>query len=292
MTFAPDDLSGSAAHPPADLPGWDGRFSRLVESDDRVTGGPAYWHVLDTGPVLQSAGVDIVGTVLAVHGNPTWSYLWRSVAAEATARAVREGAGWRVVAPDQLEMGFSARTGTVRTLPDRVADLGALTDALELDGPVVTLGHDWGGVVSMGWAIDHAPQVRALTLLNTAIHQDPGHRIPAPLRVALLPGVLGAMTSGVPAFLETTLSLASPALPTDVANAYRAPYRTPGRRRGIRDFVADIPADPGHGSFHELDRIAEGIREGDVPEADRALFEGTRGRRGAESWRCPLRFRL
>ncbi len=43
------------------------------------------------------------GTLLCVHGNPTWSYLWRGLLAAAPA-------GWRVVAPDHLGMGFSERT--------------------------------------------------------------------------------------------------------------------------------------------------------------------------------------
>ena len=47
-------------------------------------------------------------------------------------------------------MGFSERTGTFRRLADRINDLGDLTDALGLDGPVVTVGHDWGGVISLG----------------------------------------------------------------------------------------------------------------------------------------------
>ena len=40
-------------------------------------------------------------------------------------------------------MGYSERTGTFRRLADRINDLGDLTDALGLDGPVVTAGHDW-----------------------------------------------------------------------------------------------------------------------------------------------------
>lgn len=255
----------AASPPPAGLPGLDPRFSRIVGATDPGSGDRVSWHVLDTGRVLEQANISPVGTILAVHGNPTWSYLWRSVAALATERAVAGGRAWRVVAPDQLEMGFSERTGVRRGLPDRVRELGALTDELGITGPVVTLGHDWGGVVSMGWAVDHPDRLAAVTLLNTAIHQDPARNIPAPLRLALLPGVLELSTQLTPAFLETTLSIAHPRLETQVADAYRAPYRSPARRVGIRDFVADIPVDPGHASFAELDRIAETLRSVDVP---------------------------
>lgn len=255
----------AASPPPAGLPGLDPRFSRIVGAADPSGGDRVSWHVLDTARVLEQEGIEPVGTILAVHGNPTWSYLWRSVASLATERALAGGPAWRVVAPDQLEMGFSERSGVRRGLPDRVRELGALTDEIGLTGPVVTLGHDWGGVVSMGWAVDHPENLAAITLLNTAIHQDPAERIPAPLRLALLPGVLELATQATPAFLETTLAIAHPRLDADVAGAYRAPYRSAARRAGIRDFVADIPVDPGHSSFAELDRIAETLRSVEVP---------------------------
>ena len=53
-----------------------------------------------------------------------------------------------MVAVDHLGMGFSQR-GVPRTLAQRVDDLDAVLDALGVDGPVVTAGHDWGGAVSL-----------------------------------------------------------------------------------------------------------------------------------------------
>ena len=221
--------------------------------------------MLDTGPSLQALGVAPVGTILAVHGNPTWSYLWRSVAAAGFARAAKGLPAWRLVAPDQLEMGFSERTGRSRRLADRVRDLDALTASLGITGPVVALGHDWGGVVAMGWAVDHPDQLSALSLLNTAIHQPDDAPIPAPLRLALTPGVFATGTTLSPAFIETTLSLARPPLDPEVRAAFRAPYRGAARRAGVGGFVADIPATPAHPSAAELDRIASGVRDLTVP---------------------------
>jgi acyl-coenzyme A synthetase/AMP-(fatty) acid ligase/pimeloyl-ACP methyl ester carboxylesterase len=232
----------------------------------------ATWHVLDNGDALATAGATVVGTVLCVHGNPTWSYLWREVLAGATAQA-SGGTAWRVVAVDQLDMGFSERTGTLRRLATRVADLGRLTDALEIEGPVVTLGHDWGGVVSLGWAVDHPSLTAGVMLLNTAVHHGDDDAVPAPLRLALAPGILGASTVSTTAFLKATLSLAVAPLPKHVKRAYRAPYRTAERRGGIGGFVADIPVPAGHPSEAELDRIAEGVRKLDVPAL---LLWGTR----------------
>ncbi|MFZ7087684.1 alpha/beta fold hydrolase [Curtobacterium sp. RRHDQ10] len=274
-----------ASLPPI-LPGLDPAWSRLVTVPTVETAGvplgrtggtatvPRTWHLLDTAGSLGAAGIDPVGTILCVHGNPTWSYLWRSVLT-ASLEAARAGApAWRVVAVDQLDMGYSERTGAPRTLPDRVRDLGAVTDELGLtgpsaaaraSGPVVTLGHDWGGVVSMGWAVDHPDVLAAVMLCNTAIHQPADSSIPAPLRLALRPGVLGRATVLTPAFLDTTLAIAHPALTTEVRDAYRAPYRGAARRGGVGGFVADIPVDAQHPSRSELDRIAEGVRRLDVP---------------------------
>ena len=274
MTPAPP--ARPAQLPPADLPGLDRAWSRLVEvpqrprtaRHDAVTGpvllpaggapadpsvdAPAVdtWHVLDNAPDLTGAPV---GTLLCVHGNPTWSYLWRGLLRAGAA------AGWRVVAVDQLGMGFSARTGRVHRLADRIADLGALTDVLALSGPVVTVGHDWGGPVSLGWAVDHPDRLAGVVLTNTAVYQDLDARTPAPLRLAMTPGILRSSTVLTPGFLETTLALAHPPLERAVREAFRAPYRSADRRGAVGDFVADIPVDADHPSRPALEALAEGV---------------------------------
>ena len=66
------------------MPGIDPAWSRLIHTVD-AEGVLRSWHVLDNGVVPQA------GTLLCVHGNPTWSYLWRRFLACADP-------GWRVVA--------------------------------------------------------------------------------------------------------------------------------------------------------------------------------------------------
>lgn len=251
-------LTAPARLPPVGLEGMDAAFSRLVIAPD-AQDRPRTWHLLDNGARLAELGVTATGTILCVHGNPTWSYLWRRLVSAATDAAGLGDAAWRVIAVDQLDMGFSERTGDTRGLPGRVSDLSSLTDALELNGPVFTLGHDWGGPISLGWAIDHSQLLAGVMLLNTAVHHPDGP-IPVPLRLALSASVLGPATVTTPAFLESTLALAHPPLTADLKRGYRAPYRTAGRRGGIGAFVADIPIDDGHPSRAELDRIADGVR--------------------------------
>ncbi|MFZ3452674.1 alpha/beta fold hydrolase [Arthrobacter sp. 7Tela_A1] len=218
------------------------------------------WHLLDNAADLESRGAEPAGTLLCVHGNPTWSYLWRSLMAAGSAAEKP----WRVIAVDQLDMGFSARTGTFRRLADRITDLDNLTSALELSGPVVTVGHDWGGIISLGWALRHQEQLAGVVLTNTAVHPA-GFSLPPALRLALHPAVHGWGTVSTDAFIRVTHSLAQPALAPEVRAAFAAPYRGAGRRAGVGNFVADIPADETHPSYRALERVAEGIRRLKVP---------------------------
>ncbi|MHA7155209.1 alpha/beta fold hydrolase [Arthrobacter sp. TMN-50] len=214
------------------------------------------WHYLDNGSQLTGLAR---GTLLCVHGNPTWSYLWRTVLAAGVVH------GWRVIAVDQLNMGLSERTGRFRRLADRVTDLADFVESLELTAPVTTVGHDWGGVVSLGFADRRRDLVAGVVLTNTAIHQDPDRPIPAALRLALHPLVHRWGTRDTSAFLDVTHSLARPSLPKEVRKAFLLPYKGAARREGIADFVADIPANPSHPSYQALRSIAEGIRTLNVP---------------------------
>ncbi len=249
----------------ADWPGVNAEWSREIDvpstSGADAPGTVHRWHLLDNGAELARRGLTPMGTLLCVHGNPTWSYLWRSLLAAGSDAAHP----WRVVAVDQLDMGFSERTGAFRRLADRVNDLGDLTNALGLDGPVVSAGHDWGGVISLGWALAHKDQLAGVVLTNTAVHQPEGSPIPAALRLALHPAVHKWGTTTSDAFLRVTHSLAHPPLPTEVRNAYMAPYRVASRRAGVGNFVADIPVDASHPSFAALTGVAEGVRGLDVP---------------------------
>ena len=229
-----------------DLPGLDPAWSRTVDI------GGVRMHVLER-PARSVPSV----TLLAVHGNPTWSYLWRRLLAEAPE-------DWRVIAVDQIGMGYSDRPEGPRRLADRVADLGRLTDALGVTGPVVTVAHDWGGPVSLGWALAHRDVLAGVVLANTAVHQP--ERAPAPtlIRLARSRPLLDAVTRRTPTFLRGT-TLMSRDMPADVARAFRAPYPDAASREAIGDFVADIPLSPDHPSAATLDDIAEGIRSLDVP---------------------------
>jgi acyl-coenzyme A synthetase/AMP-(fatty) acid ligase/pimeloyl-ACP methyl ester carboxylesterase len=258
-----------------DLPGLDPAWSRVVTAPD-AEGVARDWHVLDNG--VQPTR----GTLLCVHGNPTWSYLWRALLAAAPP-------GWRVVAPDHLGMGWSERPDAPRTLAQRVEDLGRLTDALEITGPVVTVGHDWGGAISLGWALTHRDQLRGVVLTNTAVEQPPGDRGPVLIRLAHLPVLRENACVRTDVFVRATTALSRPALPADVRRALAAPYASAGRRRAVGDFVADIPFAEGHPSRPAVRAIADGVRTLDVPVL---LLWGPRDPVFGEKYLADLRARL
>lgn len=246
------------------FPGVPAAYSRRVQVPSTSAVDPAgsshQWHLLDNEAELAQRGITPLGTLLCVHGNPTWSYLWRGLLNHVSTNHLP----WRVVAVDQLDMGFSERTGVFRRLADRVNDLGDLTRALGLDGDVTTVGHDWGGIISLGWAVAHPDQLAHVVLTNTAVHPA-GFELPAALRLASHPAVHGWGTQNTDAFLRVTHSLARPALEPEVRKAFMEPYANASRRTGVGNFVADIPFTEDHPSRPALDAISEGIRTLQVP---------------------------
>jgi acyl-coenzyme A synthetase/AMP-(fatty) acid ligase/pimeloyl-ACP methyl ester carboxylesterase len=235
----------AASVPPSGFAGLDRAWSRLVTAVD-TDGHDRTWHVLDNGvkdPEL---------TLLCVHGNPTWSYLWREVLAQAAP-------GIRVVAPDHLDMGYSEYTGQVRRLGQRIDDLAAIVAALEIKGPVVTVAHDWGGPISLGWAARNRDQLAGVVLLNTAVHQPAGARAPTLIRLARSKLILNQLCVNTQGFIKGTLRLSKSGIARQVRKAYRAPYSSSKRRRAIGTFVADIPLEATHPSTAALAEVVAGV---------------------------------
>jgi olefin beta-lactone synthetase len=234
--------------------GVDPEWSRHVEvpGHDGVT---RRWHVLETepGPTAHAAP-----TVVCVHGNPTWSVMWTSF-------LVRLGGAYRVVAPDLLGMGYSDRTAAPRTYAQRVGDLDDLLAALEVDGPVVLVAHDWGGAIAMGWAVAHPERVVALVLANTGIAVPEGRKAPTVIRLAATRGVHDLVTRRTPLFVRGTGWLSRGRLGRSERAALAAPYRRAVDRRAVGDFVADIPFTPSHPSAGAIDAVADTLSDLDVP---------------------------
>jgi len=105
--------------------------------------------------------------VLLMHGNPTWTFLYRDFIEPLKA------AGYRVIAPDCIGSGYSdkPRFDAAHSLAHHIADLASLIDQLDLRGFAV-VGQDWGGPQGVGAALTRLERLSALTLMNTWLYTD------------------------------------------------------------------------------------------------------------------------
>jgi haloalkane dehalogenase len=99
-------------------------------------------------------------TLLLLHGNPTWSFVYRDVI-----RALRDE--FRCVALDYPGFGLSTPRPRYRYLPEEHAQVvTAFVDALALSG-VTLVAHDWGGPIGLA-TVEQRPTVfDSLVLANT-----------------------------------------------------------------------------------------------------------------------------
>jgi haloalkane dehalogenase len=101
--------------------------------------------------------------LLLLHGNPTWSFLYRDVIAGLRDR-------FRCIAPDYPGFGRSDKpTDLAWYSYDRhVEQVTGVLDTLELSGATVVV-QDWGGPIGLRWAVEHADRVDRLVIMNTGL---------------------------------------------------------------------------------------------------------------------------
>ena len=99
-------------------------------------------------------------TVLLLHGNPDWSFLYRKI-------ITALGPQVRCVAPDYPGFGLSAHPDGYRYTPAEHAEVVLeLVENLDLTDMVV-MGQDWGGPIGMDVASRSAERVKGLVMGNT-----------------------------------------------------------------------------------------------------------------------------
>jgi haloalkane dehalogenase len=116
-------------------------------------------HYVDEGPPGASE------TVLLLHGQPTWSYLYRSVVARLVER------GLRALAPDLIGFGRSDKpvAPTAHSVQAHVDWTAQFTDALGLEG-VTLVVQDWGGPIGLGALAARPVLASRVVAANTALH--------------------------------------------------------------------------------------------------------------------------
>jgi haloalkane dehalogenase len=116
--------------------------------------------------VEQGVGAPIV----FLHGNPTSSYLWRSVLPELSSLG-------RCIAPDLIGMGDSeklpADDPARYTFVRHREFLDALLDALGVTEEVTLVVHDWGSALGFDWARRHPDRVRGIAYMEAIVRPYP-----------------------------------------------------------------------------------------------------------------------
>lgn len=98
--------------------------------------------------------------VVMLHGNPTWSFLYRKL-------IKRLSPNYRCIAPDYIGFGLSDKPTDWSYLPEEHAkNLDALIAHLGLKDITLVVG-DWGGPIGMQYAVDHPQNVKRLVVTNT-----------------------------------------------------------------------------------------------------------------------------
>ena len=214
-----------------------------------LAGYPFAPHYLDLGPArLHYVDEGRGDPVLFVHGNPTWSYLWRRPIAALAGRM-------RAIAPDHVGCGRSDKPEDYPyRLAQHIANLERLV--LELDLQRVTLVvHDWGGPIGLGALLRHPERLARVLIANTAAFPNDswGGRAPWRIRACRTPVFGELCVRGLNAFagLAVRMAVERP-LASEVRAGYLAPYASWGERVATQRFVDDIPLARAHPSYAAL----------------------------------------
>jgi haloalkane dehalogenase len=173
-------------------------------------------------------------TIVLLHGEPTWSYLWRKVMPQLL------DAGHRCVAPDLPGFGRSDKpTDLAWYSYDRhtaaVADLLAALDLRD----VTLVMHDWGGSIGLRVAAENRERIASFVVMDTGIFT--GHQKMSEPWIAFRDFV--AKTEDLPVSMLVRGACATD--PGDaVAAAYDAPFPTPESKAGPRAFPLMLATDP------------------------------------------------
>jgi len=185
--------------------------------------------------------------VVAVHGNPTWSFYYRDLVKD-----LRND--FRTVVPDHIGCGLSGKPSDDDydyTLSRRIDDFGTLMDDLDLTD-INLVVHDWGGMIGLGWAVRNPERIKRLVILNTAAFHLPKSK-PFPWQLWMVRDTpLGPlMVRGFNAFSRgaSRVACTRKALSKEVRDGYCAPYDSWRNRIATLRFVQDIPLRPGERGY-------------------------------------------
>jgi haloalkane dehalogenase len=216
--------------------------------------------------------------VVFLHGEPTWSFLWRKVIPPVI------DAGFRCVAPDLAGFGRSDKPLDVGWYSyDRHTELvRGLVQELDLRGATIVV-HDWGGPIGLRVGVEDPERFDRIVIMDTGLFT--GRQRMSDAWIAFRDFV--ERTADLPVSM-----LVRRACKTDpgeeVAAAYDAPFPTPQSKAGARAFPLILPTSPDMPGAEAGRRVLEAFRADERPtlmlwaDSDPVLPPQT-GRRFAEA---------
>ena len=191
--------------------------------------------------------------MLLLHGEPTWSYLYRKV--------IRELTGARAIAPDYLGFGRSDKPldRAAYTYDLHYGSIRRLVEELDLRDLTVVV-QDWGGPIGLRLAVEHPVRVARLVVMNTGIG---GGQPPSAEWLRFREFVRRLGSELVPGRL-VRISCVQP-LSEDVEAAYSAPWPTPESKAGVLAFPELVPAEPEHPNTAPMLRVREALTRWEKP---------------------------
>ena len=207
-------------------------------------------------------------TVVFVHGNPTWAFLWRRVIAELRARAPE----LHLVAPDLIGLGRSSKPASAaHTLVHHGEWLGDAIDAVAPGRPVVLVAQDWGGAIGLSAMAARRERLRGIVFGNTAVGPPAkGFRATLFHRMSHWPIASNVIFEwlGFPLGVLHATQGDRSSIRGDIARAYRWPLRKRADRAAPLALARMVPdSHDRHPSVPEL-RVTDALfREARVPIA-------------------------
>ena len=213
----------------------DDRFANLpdypfqpnyIEVDD-TEGGTLRLHYVDEG----TKGAPVV---LMLHGEPTWSYLYRKMI------PIVVKAGYRVIAPDLIGFGRSDKPSlrTDYTYQRHVDWIRALLTQLELK-EITLVCQDWGGLIGLRLVAEQPEQFARVVAANTMLPTGD-----FPLGETFFKWQ--KLSQDIPVFATANIIQGgcTMAMQPEVLAAYDAPFPDESYKEGARQFPMLVPATP------------------------------------------------
>jgi haloalkane dehalogenase len=188
--------------------------------------------------------------VLFLHGEPTWSYLWRRVIPP-----VRD-AGFRCIAPDHAGFGRSDKPTDIGWYSyDRHTELAAqLLEHLDLREATVVV-HDWGGPIGLRLAIERPDRIARMVILDSGLFTGEQQMSEAWHRFR----EFVERTEDLPISMLVKNATAR-GMSDEVAAAYDAPFPAPESKAGARAFPLMLPISPHVPGAAAGKRVLEALR--------------------------------